>query len=232
MRGDKHPKKVALLEVRERTVAKLAECFARDELGLEDFEDRVKNAYSAGTPGELQRLVRDLSGEPADASVAALVRRAVLSQVDRDELHNGVVVEGASDHRGLAPGPASMTAILGSVERRGALALGTGSRALAVLGNLQIDLREAILTPGLTEVRVKAVLGNIDIAVPADIAVECHGTGILGSFESHVKRVSKKAEGKPRLRIIATAILGSIEVRARPPSHVEQLVKQLRAKTE
>lgn len=158
MQGDNHPAKRALAEAQERTIAKLAECFARDELSLETFEQRVSDAYACSTDSELQALVRDLSGNPSQASVTALARYT-------PPLGESLALARVSER------PA-MTAILGSVERGGTLRVGERTRALAVLGSLVIDLRETPLPPGLTELHVRAVLGSVEIVVPADLAVD------------------------------------------------------------
>lgn len=227
MEGENHPAKRALVEARERTVAQLADCFSRDELGLEAFEKRVNDAYAATSTPELEALVRDLSPRADQRALTALARYAdtdasVAAQVPTTK---PVLVD---SHSRLAP-PRTMKAILGSVERHGRFDLARHTSASALLGSLEIDLREIALPPGLTELHVSAVLGSVEIVVPADVSVEVEGTGILGSFESSARSVPG-APDAPRLRIVGKAVLGSIEVHARPPSRVELLVKELRAK--
>ncbi|MET0792099.1 MAG: LiaF domain-containing protein [Polyangiaceae bacterium] len=197
MRGDEHPKRAALRRSRAQTIERLTNGFTRDELGLEEFEERLKRAYAADGEPELSALVHDLSSETAVALSAELMPAA---------------------HTALASVPAAQraVAILGSVERRGQLAAGASS-ALAVLGSVVIDLRDVTLPPGVTTVHVSAVLGSIEIIVPPSLAVESAGASILGSFEG-IQRVPRDPDPDlPVLRVIGRSVLGSIEVRTEVP---------------
>ena len=48
-------------------------------------------------------------------------------------------------------------------------------------GNVEIDQRDVTLGPGVTTLKVHAVLGNVEITVPPSLIVDCEGTGVLGS---------------------------------------------------
>lgn len=200
MRGDEHPKHAALRSQREQTIEHLTNAFTRDELGLDEFEQRLNQAYAAGASSELEGLVSDLSAEcavPATELVAA--PSTGLAPVERP----------ARGQRAVA--------ILGSVERRGHWTVARSSGALAVLGSVVIDLRDVALPPGVTTIEVSAVLGSIEILVPPNLAVESEGSSILGSFEG-IQRVPREADPDlPVLRVQGRAVLGSIEVSTRLP---------------
>ena len=51
---------VALERVRERTVEALCAHYARDDLVVEEFEERLDRAYAATSGRELAALTRDL----------------------------------------------------------------------------------------------------------------------------------------------------------------------------
>src|SRR5450432_1801498 len=199
MRGDEHPKHAALRSLRAQTIEHLTNAFTRDELGLDEFEERLNQAYAAGAPPELEAIVRDLSPESAVLETEVVVGPSTrLATVERATQGQRAV------------------AILGSVERRGHWAVARISKALAVLGSVVIDLRDVTLPPGLTTLEVSAVLGSIEILVPPNIAVESEGSGILGSFEG-VQRVPRDEDPDlPILRVQGRAVLGSIEVVTRP----------------
>ncbi|HEX3774902.1 MAG TPA: LiaF domain-containing protein [Polyangiaceae bacterium] len=199
MRGEQHPKHAALRSLRARTIEQLTNAFTRDELGLDEFEQRLNQAYAASAPPELDALVGDLSSESAvfETELVAAPRTA-LATVERP----------ARGQRAVA--------ILGSVERRGHWAVARASSALAVLGSVVIDLRDVALPAGVTTLEVSAVLGSIEILVPPNLAVESEGSGILGSFEG-VHRVPPEPDPDlPILRVQGRAVLGSIEVVTRP----------------
>jgi Cell wall-active antibiotics response 4TMS YvqF/Domain of unknown function (DUF1707) len=199
MRGDEHPKHAALRGLRAQTIEQLTNAFARDELGLEEFEARLNQAYAAAASPELAALVRDLSPESAVMETELVASPGTgLASIERP----------AQGQRAIA--------ILGSVERRGHWTVARTSSALAVLGSVVIDLRDVTLPAGVTTLEVSTVLGSIEILVPPNLAVESEGTGILGSFEG-VQRLPRDLDPDlPVLRVRGRAVLGSIEVVTRP----------------
>jgi hypothetical protein len=107
--------------------------------------------------------------------------------------------------------PPTILAIFGNIERRGPFALAPSSKAVAILGNVEIDLRDAVIGEGVTELEVRAVFGNVEIIVPPTLAVDAHGVGIFGNFEA-VERVPRERGDSPVLRITGKAIFGNVEV--------------------
>lgn len=197
--GEAHPERVALRAAREHTIQRLSEAFAGDVLTLEAFENRVDQAFACRTRSDFEALVRDLG--------PTLEQRALM-RVEAD----------------LAPSPEPSAqpniqrvalSVLGNVERRGRFVLPRLGRALAVLGNVELDLREIAFPAGVTELRVSAVLGNVEIVVPPNLAVETDGSGILGSFAT-VSRMPLEAGDEPVLRIRGNAVLGNVEIRTLP----------------
>jgi hypothetical protein len=197
MRGERHPARLHITEARERTLEQLSEAFAQDELGLEEFEARVDRAYQAGNEQGLSELVTDLSQRTlaVRSEVAVAPSSALALPSER--------------------GP-RILAVLGNVERRGRFQLPNGCRVSSVLGNVELDLRDVVLPDGVTQIHVRAVLGNVEIVVPPSLAVECEGSGILASFAA-LNRVPPEGEsGGPVLRIVGSAVLGNVEIRTLP----------------
>ncbi len=197
MHGDEHPKRALLRSGREQTIEQLTNAFARDELGLDEFEERLNRAYAAQEVDALQALVSDLSPETIAHTAELVAPSRALAPVAR-----------------AAP---RAVAILGSVERRGQWAVSRSSGALAVLGSVVIDLRDVVLPPGVTTIQVSAVLGSVEIIVPPHLAVESDGSGILGSFEGMQRLPHDPDPDLPVLRVQGRAVLGSIEVHTRVP---------------
>lgn len=198
MRGDEHPKRAALRQSRAQAIERLTNGFTRDELGLDEFEDRLQRAYAAEAEGELTALVSDLSPE-----TVAIV-------------FDGEVVPAANTSLTAPAAAPRAVAVLGSVERRGQLAA-RASGALAILGSVVIDLRDVAMPAGVTSIHVSAVLGSVEIIVPPNLAVESAGASILGSFEG-IQRVPREPDPDlPVLRVTGRAVLGSIEIRTEVP---------------
>jgi hypothetical protein len=179
---------------REHAIALLSEGFAQGELELEVFEERVTAAHRAQAPDELAALTADLSA----ALAAAPVIRAV------------AVADGA-------PAVDSAVAIFGGTRRRGGWNVPRQLRVTAFFGGVELDLREARLPPSPVDVEVKAVLGGVQIIVPPNLAVEVHGSAILGGFEQLDRTPAAPEPDVPVVRIHGTAVLGGVSVETRLP---------------
>jgi hypothetical protein len=221
MQGDAHPTKLAIRDRRERVIAQLTESFARDELSIEAFETRIDGAYCCQTDAEFEALVADLRHPDSSEDAAIVVARAELVQ---DE---GAV--GAS-HGSLARVESRpiLRALFSNIERCDQSVMPRATQVEAIFGNVELDLRQTAFAPGITEIRVKAIFGSIEIGVPADVTVEVHGAGVFGNFEGATRATADP--DAPTLRIVGSAIFASVVVKTLPPLRVQKRVEQLRAR--
>jgi hypothetical protein len=112
-----------------------------------------------------------------------------------------------------------IVSFLSSTEREGNWELPRHLRALAVLGNVELDLREAIVGVGLYVIEAVAVLGNVEITVPPELHVECDGEALMGSFTLQFEgRVNTPATSRETtIRVTGTAYAASVTVRVKGP---------------
>lgn len=89
-------------------------------------------------------------------------------------------------------------------------ALETGS-AMAVMGGVEIDLRDAVAAPGAT-ISTVAVWGGVAIRVPHGWRVEAEGSGVLGDTRFVLDGQEDLAQDAPTVRVQARAIMGGILV--------------------
>ena len=117
------------------------------------------------------------------------------------------------------PSSDGVVSFLSSTEREGRWPLPRRFRALAVLGNVELDLREADIGLGVSVIEAVAVMGNIEITVPPDVAVESSGDALLGSFVvKYAKGVSANtATGYKKVHITGTAYAASVEIHVKGP---------------
>ena len=102
------------------------------------------------------------------------------------------------------------TAILGGGDYKNNTEDLKGVVAEAILGGLEIDLRDAKITEDIV-LELTAVLGGIDIYIPDDVRVEIiSGVPVLGGFEH---KINRNALSGPKVRIKYTAVLGGIEIK-------------------
>jgi predicted membrane protein len=87
-----------------------------------------------------------------------------------------------------------------------------GGKAEVVFGSAEIDLRGARMDPAGATVSLSAVFGSIEVFVPRDWQVIVEGSPVLGSIDSR-KMTVPDAEKTGTLRILASAVFGSVEIK-------------------
>jgi hypothetical protein len=117
------------------------------------------------------------------------------------------------------PATAGVVSFLSSHEREGKWQLPRRFRALAVVGNIELDLREAEIGYGASVIEAVAFMGNIEITIPPDISVECDGDSLLGTFTlKYEGRANPAAASRDRtVRVVGTAYVGAVSVHVKGP---------------
>ena len=87
----------------------------------------------------------------------------------------------------------------------------TGGDVTVLLGNLVLDLSDALPSPG-AKLSVTAVLGGCEILVPVGWAVQIGGVPIVGGWDDTTRRDGLGPDA-PVLVVRAVAVLAGIEVR-------------------
>lgn len=103
-----------------------------------------------------------------------------------------------------------------NVKRNGDWILPRVFRAVAVMGGVELDLRNARMGAGMSTIEVRAFWGSIDILVPNDVHVDCDVDAPAGSAEVKYETPSLAAPDAPRLRITGTVIMASVNVKVVP----------------
>jgi len=195
-------------EERERAAALLSARFADDALSLDEFEERVAAVYRVASMGELNALTADLAPAPVTAPAAparAGARAQPLALADS------------------VPERDRRFAILANLEHHSMAVVPRYLALSAVMGNVEIDLRDARFGAGTTEIHVHAVFGHIGVTLPAGARVEQQASGILGSIECSPSPWSRPRGDAPIVRLTGHALLGAVEIRyAEPAARVDR----------
>lgn len=104
-------------------------------------------------------------------------------------------------------------AIFGSVKRRVDAVDFQGGGAISLFGNVDLDLRRALISPTRSPVTLEAtaIFGSIKLRVADGWKVTVHGVGILGSYED--KTIPPNTgDDAPVLIITGYSIFGSVEI--------------------
>lgn len=177
---------------REEAVKLLTAAFADDAIPMAEFERRVAEVYGADTAKALQAITRDLpAAGPEQAAVPAPVDQP--TAVTRRPTQRFASVLSSMERRIQGPMPERLV-------------------VRSVLGSLELDLRSAEFPPGVTEIRVRAILGNIEIELPGHVRVEDEGHAFLGAFSVRGRSRSREGDTAPVVRITGRSLLANVEV--------------------
>lgn len=183
--------------LREQVIEALGAHFAQGDLDMDELENRLALAFRANDAAALRDLVHDLP--------------AALPDDDR-----GYARHAAGSPRETVPERGVQAAILGGSERKGSWAVPRHLKVVAIMGGVELDLRQAILAPGTTEIEVFAIMGGVEIIVPAGVRVESMGMAVMGGFE--VSAGDATATDQPLIRLSGLALMAGVEAKHRRPS--------------
>jgi Domain of unknown function (DUF1707)/Cell wall-active antibiotics response 4TMS YvqF len=168
---------------REAAVERLRSASVEGRLNLEELTSRTESAYSAQTRGELARVTADLPEPSGTRSEVQLAR----SQ--------------------------RIVSVFANVARSGWWrAEGTVS-PMSLFGDIELDLRQAVVPSGEVEIKAVAPFGDIEVIVPDGISVELTGLSVFGRKKVDVRR-SASIESAPVVRVRAVTVFGSVLVRS------------------
>jgi len=172
---------------RERTVLALRDSAAEGRLTFDELAQRAELAYTAVSRDELERLVADLPEAPASET---LPDRPV-----RKRRRWNIAIMGGSERKGRwRPSPDLV--------------------ALAVMGGIGLDLRDALIEDEDIVITAVAVMGGIEIIVPEGIAVDVGGFAFMGGHDYHPGSEPIRP-GTPMVRVRGYAVMGGLEVRVK-----------------
>ncbi|HEY3235359.1 MAG TPA: LiaF domain-containing protein [Polyangiaceae bacterium] len=185
---------VAVRDRRERAILLLSDAFAKDSIDIDEFERRLTLVHGAATVAEVDAVLADL--EPSDMTALLPASRALVPSRDR------------RDHQ-------SLIAVFGGVQRKGGWTPARNTRVLSVFGGAELDLRQARLSNGETELNITAIFGGAVVVVPPDVAVIMEGAAIFGGFEHLERAPAAHDPGRPLIRITGFALFGGVSVETR-----------------
>lgn len=189
---------------RDAAVERLTRAFAEGQIELEDLEQRMEIVMRASTLDELALTLAGLERKPAAEPVRV---PSPPFRTDHPKASRTTVV------------------VMSGMNRRGRWVPAPLHRVFALMGGARLDLREAELMDGVTEFRITAVMGGVQVIAPPDVDVEVDGWAFMGGIEGRDIHPAPLENVAKRVRIHARAIMGGVEVkvRARKGAHSEEV---------
>jgi len=179
---------------RDHAAEVLREAHAQGRITVDELDERLTSVYNAKTFADLVPVTRDL---PATQDTAPARRRI-----------------------GGTPRFKLSLAILGGASRDGQWVVPPEYTAVATLGGIKLDMRDASFAEAKTVIKAVAVMGGMEITVPEDAEVEVGAFGVMGGVDHGGE--GPGAPGAPRIRITGVAVMGGIEVKRAPARRSSQ----------
>ena len=184
---------------RHKVAEVLREAAGQGRLDLDELDERLEATFAAKTYADLVPITVDL--HPAQPAPPAAQRMSPY----------------AAGLPGTAPQHTTSLAILGGQDRRGIWEVGAHHNAFALMGGIDIDLRQAIFSTREVMINASTVMGGIDVIVNAFTRVSVEGVGIMGSFdEARAKIQPALGADSPLVRVRGLALMGAVSVVRKP----------------
>ena len=179
---------------REQAANVLREAAGQGRISMDELDERLELAYAAKTYADLAAVTHDLPQAGTALSPAGAAP--------------------AAGRIGGTPRNKFSIAIMSGARRMGAWVLPSRYVAVAVMGGIELDLREARFSEPEVTLHAYTLMGGIQITVPEDIDVDVSGVAFMGGFDHNA--TGPGTPGAPRVRIIGFAMMGGVEVKRKP----------------
>ncbi|PZG22490.1 DUF1707 SHOCT-like domain-containing protein [Nonomuraea aridisoli] len=178
---------------REAVVEQLRVASVEGRLTLAELTDRTEAAYTATTHAELALLTQDL---PSAGLTAPSPAPAATGRKRR-----------------------WFVGVMGDTKRRGTWRVDQELGAVAVMGDVLLDLREAEVRTDQVDIVAVSVMGDVKIIVPDGVNVDLEGVAVMGDKKVDVLEAAP-GMNVPVVRVKAYAVMGDVKVigdaRAKP----------------
>lgn len=178
---------------RRQASAELEKMVGAGKVTLGEFSELSTKIWAAQTHAELNAAVAVArSNEVAARQQAAQPQPAIV------EANTG-----------------KLQAWFGDLTRKGRWDITEGVDAFAFLGEVMLDLREAVIDSVATDVKVQTICGDVRVLVPPGVRVEVSGNRIMGDLKLDDGNFA--APYGPLIRLKADTFMGTVKVRTLPP---------------
>ena len=175
----------------------LRDAAAEGRIDFEELDERLEATYAAKVYADLVPITLDLPGVQGPRVPAT-----------------------PPAHPGQQPGPAvplpdwqSSIAVMWGTERKGVWELPPTHTAFAMMGSVELDLRQARFTARESIIYANVVMGSVEIAVNAHTHVIIDGHGVMGDFSLSRERVAPQiTPNSPVVRVKGIALMGAVNV--------------------
>lgn len=178
---------------REQAAEVLRQAAGDGRLTLDELDERLATAYAAKTYADLESVTTDLPGPGVPAPAAQVSGSFPVDRI------------------GGTPGAPFAIAIMGGARRRGRWVIPRRYTCFALMGGIELDLREAQFSERDVTIQAFSLMGGVSVIAPEDIEIDVTGLGIMGGFDHEAS--GPGTPGAPRLKVIGFSLMGGVDVR-------------------
>ena len=173
----------------------LRDAAGEGRLDIDELDERLEATYAAKTYADLVPITADL---PATAPGAAPQPRPAASTVPAARYDSTIAVMSGST-------------------RKGVWEVGESHTVFAMMGGIDLDLREARFTARETVIYANAFWAGIDVVVNEYTQVIVEGVGIMGAFDQGRDKVAPAlTPDSPVVRVKGVALMSGVTVTRKP----------------
>lgn len=194
--------------LRDAVMNELATQFSRENLSMEEYDERCGKAAKTASRTDLMGLVDDLPLIELPRDPASAEGR-LPSVRGSDALSPG----GYRLNAGLVPEQDTIFNIFSGTDRKGLFKAPRAMHVLNVFGGSDIDLSQAYIPPGTSTINVVCVFGGCDIKLPEGVNVDVRGIGVFGGFSRRARDADDPSA--PTIRVNGIAVFGGCDVRTK-----------------
>lgn len=188
---------------RDRVIHRLSNHFAVDLLSIDELDRRIELAYRARTVEELQALTADLQQLPMPAPHGP---------------PGAIVVPPGSEGPLLAHEEhGRLLSLMSALKRTGPWVVPRNLALSAIMSDTKLDLREARLTPGVTDIDVFAFWAAVRITVLPGVRVVDHTTSVMAEVRNESLADETAGASPCIVRIRGTVVMSELVIQAKPP---------------
>jgi hypothetical protein len=187
---------VALRDRREQVIARLSDGYATELFDMDELERRLDLAHAASTVAELEALVSDLA--PVTSTALVPMSAQAIDDPRRAETKK-------------------LRVIISSVERHGRWTVPRTLEVRVFWGNVVLDFREASLGAGVTKIDVRVTMGNLELILPPQLAIDVDVSSFAGNVEERHRVPPDSDPARPILEIVGAVRFGNLEITTRLP---------------
>lgn len=188
----------ALDAARSRVVDLLSWHFAHDGIPVQELDRRLAAAYRASSVAELEELVQDVPN-----GTAAALRNPGTGATGYDDRHESFAAEKSE----------RILAVMSQTRRGGLWTVPRRLEVVSVMSETVLDLRQASLLPGVTDISVGGLMTQLTIIIPYGVRVVNRLFPFMASARDHTSDELEPADGTTVVRVGGWAVMTEVVIR-------------------